>query len=60
MSRRYGAYAPNGQSDRALVVVGPDGRVAWSHLSPPEVNPGVDGILDALESLDSDRRVSAG
>ncbi|MFI7305372.1 redoxin domain-containing protein [Micromonospora aurantiaca] len=60
VSRRYGAYAPHGQSDRALVVIGPDGRVAWSHLSPPEVNPGVDGILDALERLDADRRVSAG
>ncbi|MCZ7476862.1 MULTISPECIES: redoxin domain-containing protein [unclassified Micromonospora] len=59
VSRRYGAYAPHGQSDRALVVIGPDGRVAWSHLSPPEVNPGVDGILDALARLDADRRVSA-
>ncbi|MEU0080362.1 redoxin domain-containing protein [Micromonospora tulbaghiae] len=59
VSRGYGAYAPHGQSERALVVVGPDGRVAWSHLSPPEVNPGVDGILDALEQLDSDRRVNA-
>ncbi|MBF5032553.1 redoxin domain-containing protein [Micromonospora sp. ANENR4] len=59
VSRRYGAYAPHGQSDRALVVVGPDGRVVWSHLSPPEVNPGVDGILDALARLDADRRVSA-
>ncbi|MFI6132087.1 redoxin domain-containing protein [Micromonospora sp. NPDC051141] len=58
VSRRYGAYAPRGQSDRALVVIDADGRVAWSHLSPPEVNPGVDGILDALEQLGADRRVS--
>lgn len=39
-------------------MIDPDGRVAWSHLSPPEVNPGVDGILDALEQLGTDRRVS--
>ncbi|SCG45022.1 redoxin domain-containing protein [Micromonospora humi] len=59
VSRRYGAYAPRGQSDRALVVLDPDGRVAWSHLSPPEVNPGVDGILDTLDRLGTDRRVDA-
>jgi hypothetical protein len=25
--------------------------IRWSHLSPIGVNPGADGILDALESL---------
>ncbi|MBQ0893919.1 redoxin domain-containing protein [Micromonospora sp. U56] len=57
VSRRYGAYTPHGESARALVVLDPDQTVAWSHLSPPEVNPGADGILDALEQLVSDRRV---
>lgn len=57
VSRRYGAYTSQGQSARALVVLGPDQTVAWSQLSPPEVNPGADGILDALEQLGSERRV---
>ncbi|SBT45576.1 redoxin domain-containing protein [Micromonospora auratinigra] len=57
VARRYGAYTPQGQAARALVVVDPDGTVAWSHLSPMDVNPGVDGILDALEALEADRRV---
>jgi len=30
-----------------------EGVVAWSYLSPPDVNPGADGILTALESLTS-------
>jgi hypothetical protein len=25
--------------------------IFWSHLSPIAVNPGADGILDALDSL---------
>ncbi|RKN51018.1 redoxin domain-containing protein [Micromonospora endolithica] len=58
VSRRYGAYTDRGESARALVVIDPDGTVAWSHLSPPDVNPGADGILDALERMDDERRVT--
>jgi hypothetical protein len=28
-----------------------DGIIRWSFLSPIDVNPGADGILEALESL---------
>jgi peroxiredoxin (alkyl hydroperoxide reductase subunit C) len=41
-SRAFGAYfAPAGFSNRALVVVGPDAVVRWSHLaaSPGELPP---------------------
>jgi peroxiredoxin len=52
VSRRYGAYDENaGMSERALFVIDPDGTVFWSYLSPKEVNPGADGILEALEQL---------
>jgi peroxiredoxin len=52
MSRRYGAYrAGDGTSERALFVLRPDGVIAWRYVSPIEVNPGADGILDALEHL---------
>ena len=52
VAREYGVYRDGeGVSERALFVIGPDGRVAWSHVSPIGVNPGVDGILSALENL---------
>jgi len=51
-SHRYGVYREeDGTSARALFLVDPEGRVAWSYLSPVDVNPGADGILDALERL---------
>src|SRR5688572_14442188 len=52
VSRAYGAYrSDDGVSARALFVVDADGVIRWSHLSPPAVNPGADGIFKALESL---------
>jgi hypothetical protein len=32
-------------------VVDRNGIIFWSYLSPIAVNPGADGILDALDSL---------
>jgi peroxiredoxin (alkyl hydroperoxide reductase subunit C) len=49
-SRAFGAYfEPGGMSNRALVIVGPDGVVKWSHLAgnPGEL-PGVNLIFDGL------------
>jgi peroxiredoxin len=52
VSRAYGAYHQDaGFSERALFVIDKDGVITWSHLSPILVNPGADGILQALESL---------
>jgi len=52
VSRAYGAYREeDGTSERALFVIDRDGTIAWSYCSPVGVNPGADGILDALESL---------
>jgi len=52
MARRYGAYREqDGTSERALFVIDSAGIVRWSYLSPIDVNPGADGILEALESL---------
>ena len=49
-SRAFGAYfEPAGMSNRALVIVGPDGVVKWSHLADnPGVLPGVNLIFDGL------------
>jgi peroxiredoxin len=49
-ARRLGAYfEPAGFTNRALVIVGPDGVVTWSHLadSPGDL-PGVNLIFDGL------------
>lgn len=49
-ARKLGAYfEPAGMTDRALVLVGPDGVVRWSHLAAnPGELPGVNLIFDAL------------
>ncbi len=52
VARAYGAYrAEGGVSERALFVIDKKGVIAWSYCSPIAVNPGADGILDALEAL---------
>jgi peroxiredoxin len=54
VARAYGSYDPSiGEAQRTLFVLDRDGVIAWSYLSPPDVNPGADGILTALESLNS-------
>ena len=48
----YGVFdEATGESGRALFVIDKEGEIAWSYLSPAGVNPGADGIFDALESL---------
>lgn len=52
VARTYGVYRDGeGVTERALFVIDGEGRIAWSYVSPIEVNPGADGILNALESL---------
>lgn len=53
VARRYGVYdGQKGTSERALFVIDGEGIIYWSYVSPSGVNPGADGILQALESLD--------
>ena len=48
----YGAYrAEEGVCERALYVIDRNGVIAWSYRSPIAINPGADGILEALENL---------
>jgi peroxiredoxin len=54
VARSYGVYRKSdGVSERALFVLDEEGVVRWSYVSPIAVNPGADGILGALESLDA-------
>ena len=55
VARTYGVYrSQDGTTERALYVIDADGIVRWSYVSPVGVNPGADGILRALESLNGD------
>ena len=48
----YGAYNENeGHCKRALFVIDEEGIIQWSYLSPDGINPGAEGILEALENL---------
>ena len=51
VARRYGAWVEErGLAARALVMVGPDGVVQWSHRSPSPLEiPGANLIFDALD-----------
>jgi peroxiredoxin len=52
VARRYGVYRPaEGLSERALFVIDGEGLIRWSFVSPMGINPGADGILEALEQL---------
>jgi peroxiredoxin len=55
VARLYGAYkVEKGTSERALFVIDGEGIIRWRHISPSEVNPGANGILDALQRMKQD------
>ena len=52
VAKRYGVYREaDGICERALFVIDKNGTIQWSYVSPVAVNPGADGILEALEKL---------
>jgi peroxiredoxin (alkyl hydroperoxide reductase subunit C) len=52
VSRAYGIYRDEeGRSARAVVVLDGAGTVCWSRVYPTNLNPGVDGMLTALETM---------
>jgi peroxiredoxin len=61
VSRAFGAYDEQaGSSSRALFVLDERGFIRWSQIYPAAINPGVDGILTALESLSMKGEAPAG
>ena len=58
VAKQYGVYREqDGEAGRALFVIDAEGVIRWSHLSPVGINPGADGILAALESLEKEKAV---
>jgi peroxiredoxin len=50
VAKAYGVWSEkHGVSGRALVMVGPEGTVEWSYMSPPLEVPGANLIFDALD-----------
>jgi peroxiredoxin len=57
VAKRYGAYRDKeGIAERALFVVDEEGKIFWSYCSPIAVNPGAEGILEALEQLSAEKK----
>jgi peroxiredoxin len=53
VAKMYEVYDDSiGECKRALYVIDEEGIIRWNHLSPVGINPGADGILDALEEMD--------
>ena len=54
VSQLYGVYDEvEGHSKRAIFIVDEQGIIQWSYLSPIGMNPGADGILEALQELNN-------
>src|SRR3981081_3703614 len=57
VAKSYGAYREtDGVCERALFVLDNRGEIFWSYCSPIAVNPGADGILEALENMPNERK----
>lgn len=57
VAQRYGVYRDqDGEAGRALFVIDANGVIQWSYLSPVGVNPGVNGVLAALESCGKEEK----
>jgi peroxiredoxin len=59
LARACGVYREeDGTSERALFVIDGKGTIRWSYVSPIDVNPGADGILEALEKINAEEKKS--
>jgi peroxiredoxin len=54
VAKLYEVYdGKTGECQRALYVIDENKIIRWSDLSPVGLNPGADGILNALEEIDN-------
>jgi len=53
IAQLYDVYDPvEGECNRALYVIDEEGIIRWTYLSPVGINPGADGIIEALDEMD--------
>ncbi len=53
VAKLYESYDDeNGVCKRSIYLIDENGIIRWNYLSPVGINPGADGILDALDTLD--------
>jgi len=56
VAKMYGVYDDvEGECKRALYVLDEEGIIRWNYLSPVGINPGADGILNALDEMTADK-----
>lgn len=54
VARSYGVYREGeGVTERALFVIDGEGMIRYSYVSPIGINPGANGIIKALQGLQS-------
>jgi peroxiredoxin len=59
VARSYGVYCQaDGVCERALFVIGADGIIHWSYVSPIGVNPGAAGLMAALQDLQKKKQTA--
>jgi len=52
VAKLYQVYdEKEGECKRALYLIDEDGIIRWNYLSPVDINPGADGILEALDEM---------
>lgn len=52
VAKMYEVYDDvTGESKRALYIIDETGIIVWNYLSPVGMNPGVDGLLAALDNM---------
>jgi peroxiredoxin len=57
VARLYDVYdEQEGECERALYVIDEEGIIRWNYLSPVGINPGADGILDALDEMNNNKK----
>ncbi|SRR6266496_868768 len=57
VAKLYDVYdETEGECNRALYVIDEDGIICWAYLSPVGLNPGADGILDALDEMNNTKK----
>ena len=57
IAKLYDVYDDEeGECKRALYVIDEDSIIRWNYLSPVGINPGADGILDALEEMNNNKK----